>query len=200
MHVRNSYGFLKDHSLLYTNNVLKVLLIVREEADNLWGFNRSSRKYLNPDDIIISIKNTVKVLQKNHPEHVFKFDTAVLSDYDFTDQLKIIGDTSIMIGMHGAGMASSMHMSVGNKYCCGVIEFYPSGEFTPIRGHGNMARRMGIKYERIDISVQDSKNDGAIVPVKELDITLKNMINVILQKPTCVLPQVVNDPYLESNR
>ena len=200
MHVRHSYGFLQEHSALYTNKIFKILLIVRKEADNLWGFNRSSRRYLNLDDIIISIKNTIDVLQKNNTEVAFEFDTANLSGYSFKDQLKLIGDTSIMIGMHGAGMASSMHMSIGNKYCCGVIEFYPDGEFTPIRGHGNMARRMGLKYDRIDITKMNSRSDGAVVPVNELDISLKNMINMILHKPTCVLPQVVNDPYLESNR
>ena len=33
-------------------------------------------------------------------------------------------------------MAGSMHMPIGTKYCCGMIEIYPSGEFTPIKGHG----------------------------------------------------------------
>ena len=36
------------------------------------------------------------------------------------------------------GIASSMHMPIGTKYCCGVIEIYPKGEFSPIKGHGNL--------------------------------------------------------------
>ena len=30
----------------------------------------------------------------------------------------------------------SMFMSVGTPYCCGVLEIFPRGEFTPARGHG----------------------------------------------------------------
>ena len=33
-------------------------------------------------------------------------------------------------------MAGSMHMPVGTRFCCGMIEMYPKGEFTPIKGHG----------------------------------------------------------------
>jgi hypothetical protein len=29
--------------------------------------------------------------------------------------------------MHGAGIANTMHMPVGTKYCCGVVEIFPQG-------------------------------------------------------------------------
>ena len=42
-------------------------------------------------------------------------------------------------------------MAVGTKNCCGVIEIFPDGEFKGIRGHGNMARRMGHHYARLEV-------------------------------------------------
>ena len=64
--------------------------------------------------------------------------------------------------MNTIGMSSSMHMAIGSKYCCGMIEIYPKGEFTPIKGHGNMARKMGIYYDRVDITGDNSLSNGII--------------------------------------
>jgi hypothetical protein len=88
-------------------------------------------------------------------------------------------------------------MSVGSKYCCGVLELFPSGEFTAIRGHGNMARKMGIFFDRMDISEQNSQSNGATVPVEQLISKLDKMVNQVKQQSSCVLPQVVSNPYLE---
>jgi hypothetical protein len=77
-------------------------------------------------------------------------------------------------------------------------QIYPKGEFTPIRGHGNMARKMGLHYDRIDISAADSRGDGATVPVDELSTTLVKMANRMVEQPTCVIPSAVNDPFLEA--
>ena len=48
-------------------------------------------------------------------------------------QVRMIAQSSVLIGMHGAAIASSLHMPVGTKYCCGVIEIFPDGEFKPIK-------------------------------------------------------------------
>lgn len=56
----------------------------------------------------------------------------------------------------------------------------------------------GIYYNRIDIAADQSLNNGAVIPT----IVLKNMIiHMIIQinnKPTCVLSNVMEDPYLSS--
>lgn len=62
--------------------------------------------------------------------------------------------------------------------------------------HGNMVRRMGLKYDRIDISVNDSHTEGAVVPVEELSSKLVDMARLVQREPTCVLPSVIEDPYL----
>ena len=91
-----------------------------------------------------------------------------------------------------------MHMAVGTKWCCGVVEIFPHGEFTPIRGHGNMARKMGLRYERLDVASAQSLANGVTVPVVELIKQLRKVVLDIQRQPTCVHPDAYFDPYLES--
>jgi len=205
LHVRHSYGLLatpKNGFVSSTEKVLRVLLVVRKIHKNLWGSNRSSRNYLNLPALVSSLNETMKILNSNlqvgegglHKHELVVID---FNDYSFDEQVKLIGETSIMIGMHGAGMAGSMHMPIGTRFCCGMIEIYPHGEFTPIRGHGNMARKMGIKYERIDIPSAQSESQGAHVPVTEVSSKLVEMISKMRITPTCIIPDVITDPFLE---
>ena len=99
----------------------------------------------------------------------------IQQDFDslsFDEQVLLVGKSSIIVGMHGTGIALSMHMPVGTKYCCGVIEIFPSirekdnrGTFDSphatisstlknTKGHSNMAKRMGLKYMRVDLTSQ----------------------------------------------
>lgn len=87
-----------------------------------------------------------------------------------------------------------MHMPIGTKYCCGVIEIFPLGEFSQIRGYGNMARRMGHHYERIMLN----GDDGSKVATPALLDTVNQVLRKIREQPTCVLPTVLGDPYFDS--
>lgn len=62
-----------------------------------------------------------------------------------------------------------------------------------------MLRRMGVHYDRIDISKADSLSNGANIPAEELAGKLLEMLDLIQRQPTCVLKKVVDDPYLESS-
>lgn len=103
---------------------------------------------------------------------------------------------NMMMMMMMLGIASSMHMAIGSKLCCGVVEIYPSGEFSPILGHGNMARKMGLRYDRVDIDADRSRHEGAFVPTEELSNKVVAMIKSIRDAPTCVVADVRDDPYL----
>ena len=116
----------------------------------------------------------------------------------YFEQIALVSQSSIIVGMHGAGIALALHMSVGTKYCCGVLELYPTGEYSPIRGHGNMLRRMGVHYDRIDIAAEDSLSTGAKIPVEEMSQKILAMLGTIHQQPTCVVRRAYEDPYLES--
>jgi hypothetical protein len=89
-------------------------------------------------------------------------------------------------------------MSIGTRFCCGVTEIYPYGEFSPIKGHGNMARKMGIYYDRIDIDSVNSKSNGVYISKKILEEKVLTVVDKIKKKSTCVLKNVVNDPFLEN--
>ena len=58
---------------------------------------------------------------------------------------------------------------------------------------------MGLHYDRIDIIDKDSKSNGAIVPIQILISKLTSMLQLIIDKPTCIVPDVMNNPFLDKN-
>jgi hypothetical protein len=62
-----------------------------------------------------------------------------------------------------------------------------------------MIRKMGIHYSRIDIDAQHSHSDGAAVPLSVLSILLRHLLEQVQSNSSCVLSQVVHDPYLEDD-
>jgi hypothetical protein len=60
-----------------------------------------------------------------------------------------------------------------------------------------MIRKMGIRYARIDIEPKRSHGDGAEVPTAEVSQQLRKLLQQVWDDSSCVLPQVVDDPYLE---
>jgi len=110
LHVRHSYNLLANSEngiIAHTDKVLRVLLVVRKINKNLWGSNRSSRNYLNLPELVSRLTETMNKLNSNvnFGEGPHKYELLVIdfNDYSFDEQVKLIGETSIMIGMHGAG-------------------------------------------------------------------------------------------------
>ena len=125
-----------------------------------------------------------------------------LSKLPFDDQIKLLASTSIIIGMHGTAMASTVHMPIGTKNCCGVIEIFPDGDFKYIRGYGNLARRMGHHYSRLELSSNNTNSNvntnnlpGSYVPPTNLIQKVTDMITTITTRPSCILPSVVKKKY-----
>jgi hypothetical protein len=201
--IRQSFGLLsptpKSVTTTTTGNqaqnqdqdILQILLIVRREKQNDWGSYRTSRLFLNEEEMIRGLK---RKLQDSSKYRFIVKDMASVPD--FKEQVKLLAETSIVIAMHGAGLVQTMYMSIGTKNCCGVIEMFPKGEFSPVRGYANMMRKMGLHYDRIDISDRDSRADGAIVPTSTLVDKLDSMISKVTKESSCILPIVGSDPYL----
>ena len=185
MQIRNNYGLLKPEAIP-TNEKISILLILRSIGKHSEG--QETRVFRNTPAIS-------KMLEEFEGVQLVIKDLATIG---FEEQIKLIASSSLLIGMHGAGIASSMHMAVGSKYCCGVIEIFPQGEFKPIRGYGNMARRMGHHYERLELSSKESHGDGGEVPVDKLKELTKSVLDRIRGKPSCVLPSVIEDPHFSS--
>ena len=90
-------------------------------------------------------------------------------------------------------------MPVGTRYCCGVIEIFPEGEFKQTRGYGSIAYRMGHKYERVDISSNFTETQGTAVPLHTLLSVLEKLTKDILRnsiRGSCFLPSVLASPFL----
>lgn len=197
MHIRHSYGLLNENSI--TSNSLQIMFVLRKETENLWGHMRSSRMISNEYEVLKGLQDMSVEIQKLNNIKI-NFLPVDLSNLTVTEQIKLFGDTSIIMGMHGAGIAmGNMHLPIGTKYCCGVFEIYPAGEFVPIRGHGNMAREMGHHYDRIDLEVSECSPDGAKIQIRPLVTKVRSMIMKLIDIPTCILPEVVDDPYFESD-
>ena len=99
-------------------------------------------------------------------------------------------------------MASTVHMPIGTKNCCGVIEIFPDGDFKYIRGYGNLARRIGHHYSRLELSSNNTNSNsnsnklpGSYVPPNDLLEKVTDMIATINTRSSCILPSVVKKKY-----
>lgn len=174
---------------------LQVLLIVRSEKKNDWGSYRTSRLMENTEDVIASLRQLSSKSGGNIPKFELRVqDMSKVGNLE--KQLRLIAETSVIVGMHGAGIVHSMHMSVGAENCCGVLEIFPRGEFFPVRGYANMVRRMGIHYSRMDLSDANSRPNGAYVPPSELVNILGDVLKAVHKSSSCVLESVVKNPFL----
>jgi hypothetical protein len=182
LQVRQKYDLLRREAMP-TNEKLQILLIIRKSKSNIPMY--TSRVFANEGEIVSALKTI------QGAELVVQ-DLAALS---FTQQVQLISSSSLIIGVHGAGIANTMHMPIGTKYCCGVIEIFPDGEFKTIRGYGNMARRMGHHYERLMLGGGNSGAGGSRVPTDQLLELVNKVKDRMIAKSTCVLPAVVEDPY-----
>lgn len=195
---RHAYGLLTSNSLQALNTgVIKILLVERKATVNRWGSERTSRNILNMEALVSGIRESVILSWKDHSNVRIEIMSVAFEKMTFEKQIQMVSQASIIIGTHGAGLALALHMSIGTKYCCGVIEIFPQGEFFRIRGHGNMLRRTGIKYNRVDVSHTDSKNDGVIVSVQTTATMVDSMLREIVNVPSCIRRNVYENPYLD---
>jgi hypothetical protein len=187
LQLRQNHGLL-DPQYMSTNHAVQVLLLVRAARPG-GGSHQQSRVFENLPEITDALSAVPGI----------SFVALDLSKLSFAEQVQLVGNSSVLIGMHGAGIPASMHMAVGTKHCCGVIEIFPEGEFKSIRGYGNMARRMGHHYGRIALNGGNSRGSGTAVPPALIVSELQNVLGKIQNKPTCVLPSVIRDPFLMSD-
>jgi hypothetical protein len=187
LQMRSNYGLLQP-AAMPTNERIQVLLMIRGARQG-GGSHQQSRVINNIDALsksLAQIPGVVLVVQD-------------LSFLSFEEQVQLVGNSSVVVGVHGAGIPSSMHMAVGTKHCCGVLEIFPEGEFAPIRGYGNMARRMGHYYSRLQLEQKHvGKNGGAEVPPDVLSSSVELLLEQIHNKSTCFLPSVLSDPHFSS--
>ena len=187
LQVRRNYGLLHPQHLA-TNERVQVLLLLRK-ARGGGGSQQQSRVFDNPEELQTALQAAV-------PPGVAVV-AVDLSALPFEEQVRLVGNSSVLVGMHGAGIPASMHMAVGTKHCCGVVEIFPEGEFKSIRGYGNMARRMGHHYERVDLDSSAHRGASTYVQPEKVVEQMKAVLQRIEAKSSCFLRSVLKDPFLE---
>lgn len=193
--VRRAYGLLpfdnQNRSIAAVDlNMTRILLVKRVVGGSGSAPMYQSRVMTNINHVaesLLLIPHVTVVVQ----------DLAVLT---FEQQVSLISNSDFVIGVHGAGIPNAMHMPIGSSAkCCGVIEIFPQGEFKPIRGYGNMARRMGLHYSRMELSGSESSGHGCSVSPVALKDMVVGMMSEIATQPSCILPSVLEDPYFDQS-
>ena len=201
IHVRKSYQFINEinsdavrhhtdqsdnFNIVHYPHRLNVLIIQRTKGKHE-KHDDNNRRIGNLDEIMNDL-GTIESASLN----IVAYD---LGKIPFEDQMRVIANSSIIIGIHGAGISSSLHMSIGSPFCCGVIEMFSSfgSEFREYQFYSNSIRKMGIHYSRMDYNPANRNH----VPMQQLHAEVERMVDRVLGKPSCVHPSVVDDLYFD---
>jgi hypothetical protein len=196
--MRDNSGLLNT-KVLQTNEIFTILLI--SKASKINGKNEKSSIFTvdkspsgqgisNVDEIQTILTELVDSITTKNSDIFIEIITQDFDLLSFDEQVLLIAKSSLVIGLHGTGIAISMHMAVGTKYCCGVIEVFPSEKkdkrekngtnvmdlkikkeykYRNLKGHENMVKRMGIQYERLNlIGGLKNNNDKRIIQNRNL--------------------------------
>ena len=157
LNMRQDFGILTKESIV-TNEFFTILLITKSKiyADDTnnnknSGVTQGYNGFTNVHEINQMLN---EITFSSGPIIVITQDFSIIN---FEEQILLLSSVSVVIGMFGNSITNSIvHLSVGTRFCCGIIEIFPtstkySKTYYNMRGNGNMARRMGHHYQRIDI-------------------------------------------------
>ena len=212
-------------SILLVTRTLKPGQLVQSGGNNNALEHTVSRLFRNQEEIIASLQQFVGKKQDELKEKKIEVALNVvdLSSLPYEDQITLVSQSSIIIGMVGSPIANSIYMSLGGNIvysqdipsklvCCGVIEIFPPLPATstiPVKGYGQMARKLGFQYERLELvssnntsAIADTDSGkpveiGSVVPISPLLSSIEKMLqNLIEQGDSCILPNVYQSPFL----
>jgi hypothetical protein len=98
-HVRTRLGFLHTSHISQHQEKIKVLIIVRSETANDWGSYRTGRLTKN----LPQIKQQLNTLVKRFDDKIEIISQDFKDIPKMQDQLELISQVGVIIGMHGAG-------------------------------------------------------------------------------------------------
>ena len=103
-------------------------------------------------------------------------------------QFAAFENASVVVGVHGAGVPwATLQMPLGAPHCCGVVELYPPGAYSTIRGHGNLARALGFEFARVAIP----QNRLGAAGVADVVRAVRAIAARLRARPTCVRAEAV---------
>lgn len=215
LEIRQNHRLLRGRDSMPTMSSLQILLLARKSSSTtapavstIGGVDTGSRLISNAQEVFDMLRRSFTDsghlrLQATSPTLVPAVVVMEdLSDLSSEDQMRLVGGSSVLIGVHGTGMSTSVHMPVGTKYCCGVVEIFAADQLHKDRTtYGLLAKRMGHYYEQLHLpSNSTSTPSGSLVPIDLLEAAVQRVINSMVGASsvtgTCVHPDVVENPYL----
>jgi hypothetical protein len=156
---------------------VRVVMLVRR-AENKGGSGAR---------VITNVNALVQAIEAIAPNvRVVSADFAGMS---FREQWLLMQSTSVFVAMHGAGSVHVTNMAVGSPNCCAFVELFPAESvgFSSIRGSGNVARWLGVRYYRYQTPEGKSFDvNGSVVEVGAVTDIVKRAIAHIRGNPSCV--------------
>lgn len=156
LQLRHSMGLLPSphasDSSSKTGEGMQILLVLRSLKPGQSGDQAISRIFRHQTQLIAGLQQWIGQNKAKWPVPVVLIAQDLIA-LSYEDQLRLISQSSVVVGMHGAGIAAaSLMMPVGNKLCCGLVEIVPTAVFPAARGYVHFAKRMGHVYERLLIA------------------------------------------------
>ena len=114
----------------------------------------------------------------------------------FLEQYKAVSSASVIVSMHGAGLAHVFHASIGHPGCCAVIELFPKEtnkqSYVGIKGTGNWVRYLGMYYWSY-VNEGGFDSDGrSIMAVDALKSQVEVAVSSVRKKASCIVSGVRN--------
>jgi len=109
--------------------------------------------YINRKDSVYDSKNIRKIINENEVVEFLKkngFESIVLSELSFEDQVKLFMNAEVVTGLHGAGYANIVFCSPNTK----ILELKPNTSGDVIK---NLSKSLNLNYR--DISIKPTIND-----------------------------------------
>ena len=145
-------------------------------------FNQRKKKYIGntenlkvaPNRVVANEEEFIKMMKSIPDVDVIVQDFATIS---FLDQMKLMSQTSVLVGFHGAGMAHLLSLPIGTKHCCSVVEMKVDN-FNEYEQFGNQARYLGMTFydwKSKDKSKTSAK--GTIVDINALRAIIEKAVD-----------------------
>ena len=168
-------AFSVTEKMAYNCSSLKVTIISRKNyiASPHNPSEVTNRKIANEKELLISLRNKFRT-----------FDIVVIDfeSYSITDQLKIIADTDILVGMHCAVLT---HMMFLPKHSA-VIELFPhmkkwSGDYNQYKRIAKWRELKYIRWRNTDVK-NETEEESTKIPPYLLNILVSQMFERLCHK------------------
>ena len=165
------YNLLNDPSKDSVNIPKWLILFLKDKFrlnDNERKNKYPKKFFIDRSDSKSNIKNLRKITNELEVKNELKkrgYESLRLSDFHFTDQIKLFNNAENIIGLHGAGFANLIFCKSKTK----IIEFQVN---TPLQMYKNLSLKCDLNYDSINVqskTTHENKQLGEFeIPIEEL--------------------------------